>query len=174
MSHQTLGDGDLRSGSRAPACAIDRRYSEPIGAEPHFVLGGSDGSGFAGGAGDDASPRTVASAPPSLAFVCCVESGPLEAETIRMADSLRRFGGAFATCPVYAVRSRIGPRLGNSTMAAFDRLDVTFLDAQFNRGYTWQHYLNKVYALRAVEATTDVETVCWLDRTSWCSASRPS
>ena len=35
---------------------------------------------------------------PDVTFVCCVEAGPLEAMTVRMIESLRRWGGTFCQC----------------------------------------------------------------------------
>lgn len=43
---------------------------------------------------------------PQITFVCCVELGSLEAQTVRMIESLRRWGGQFANATVFAVTLR--------------------------------------------------------------------
>ena len=40
----------------------------------------------------------------SVGFVCCVESGKLEQEAVRLVESLRRWGGRLSTAPVVAVK----------------------------------------------------------------------
>ena len=51
-----------------------------------------------------------------ITFVCCVESGSLESQTIRMVESLRRYGGKFANAPVIAVTPRFGAPLSKATL----------------------------------------------------------
>ena len=58
-------------------------------------------------------------------FVCCVESGWLETQTIRLVESLRKFGGTFSQEPVIAVTPRFGPPLSKRTHAQFRELGVT-------------------------------------------------
>ncbi len=49
---------------------------------------------------------------PDCAFVLSVERGKLEAQAILLVESLRRFGGAYANCPVYAVSPRPSRQIG--------------------------------------------------------------
>ena len=101
---------------------------------------------------------------PSTTFVCCVESGPLERQTLLMIDTLRRFGGRFADAPVVAVRPRLGPPLERATRRAFDRLHVEYLDiSRQKRRYAWLHFLNKPCCLAAVEERADTDCVGFLD-----------
>ncbi len=100
---------------------------------------------------------------PQTTFVCCVESGWLEQQAIRMIESLRRWGGCFADAPVYAVTPRFGPPLARSTHASFERLDVNYLRFQANNRYAWKSFLNKHYALAAVEEICGTTFVGWLD-----------
>ena len=65
--------------------------------------------------------------PKDIAVVCCVEAGPLELMTVRMVESLRRFGGRFSRMDVFAVTPRFGASLLRSTLRAFQALDVRYL-----------------------------------------------
>ena len=62
-----------------------------------------------------------------ITFVCCVESGWLKVQTVRMIESLRRWGGQFANAPVFAVTPRLDPLLMYKTRRAFDNLYVKYL-----------------------------------------------
>lgn len=98
-----------------------------------------------------------------LSFVCCVESGFLEAQTLRMVESLRKFGSTFANAPVIAVTPRRGPPLSKRTLDSFARLDARHIyDARPSR-YEWFNFLNKPLALRAAEREVTTPYVCWLD-----------
>jgi len=72
---------------------------------------------------------------PDITFVCCVESGSLESQTIRMVESLRRYGGKFSTAPVIAVTPWFGPPLSKSTLQVFDNLKVTYLRPQIKQQF---------------------------------------
>jgi len=100
---------------------------------------------------------------PDITFVCCVESGSLESQTIRMVESLRRYGGKFSTAPVIAVTPRFGPPLSKSTLQVFDNLKVTYLRPQIKTNYSWFKFLNKPLALVAAEEHITSAAVCWLD-----------
>ncbi|MBW4516565.1 MAG: hypothetical protein KME11_15250 [Timaviella obliquedivisa GSE-PSE-MK23-08B] len=98
-----------------------------------------------------------------ITFVCCVESGPLEVQTVRMIESLRRWGGKFANAPMIAVTPRFGPPLTHATQAAFDRLQVQHLRFQSHNQYIWFNFINKPSALLAAEQHSTTEAICWLD-----------
>lgn len=100
---------------------------------------------------------------PQITFVCCVESGPLERQTVLMVESLRRWGGQFANAPVFAVTPRFGPPLANVTHQAFKKLHVEYLCIHQNSKYSWNKFLNKPYALVTVEKHTTSECIAWLD-----------
>ncbi len=100
---------------------------------------------------------------PTTAFVTCVEAGMLEDQTVRLIDSLRRFGGRLAGSEVYAVQSRFGAPIGRATRAAYDRLGVRFVHAKGNREYGWYKMLNKPVAVVEADGLTAADVVCWLD-----------
>jgi hypothetical protein len=99
----------------------------------------------------------------SITFVCCVESGPLEEPTIRLAESLRRFAGAFASEPLIAVTPRPGPPLSRQTLNTFDKLEVQYIRFNPESPYSWYSFLNKPLALAHVEQLRSSESMCWLD-----------
>ncbi len=103
----------------------------------------------------------MAAAP--ICFVACVESGPLEAQTVRLAESLRRFGGALAGAEVLAVTARFGPPLARWTRQRFAELEVRHERVPSHPRYAWYHYLNKPLALAAAEGLTDAPVLAWLD-----------
>ena len=47
----------------------------------------------------------------SLAFLLCVEAGPLEPQTLLLVRSIRRWAGEYAGNPIHAFRPRVGPNL---------------------------------------------------------------
>ena len=98
-----------------------------------------------------------------VCIVACVESGPLEAQTVRLAESIRRFGGALADSELLAVTARFGPPLARQTRRRFDELGVRHERVASHPRYAWYHYLNKPLALAAVENLTDAPVVAWLD-----------
>lgn len=87
----------------------------------------------------------------------------MEPPTVRLIESLRRWGGAFAECPVIAVMPRRGPGLSSHTLAAFKRHDVRFVYAPTGSPYAWFRFYNKPLALALAEKQTDSEMVAWLD-----------
>lgn len=100
---------------------------------------------------------------PNTTFVCCVESGSLEDQTLRMIESLRRYGGKFATSPVIAVTPRFGPPLSQTTLQVFQDLDVVYIRRRIKTNYPWFKFLNKPLALVAAENHITSEAVAWMD-----------
>lgn len=98
-----------------------------------------------------------------ISFVCCVESGWLETQTVRMIESLRRWGGKFANAPIYAVTPRFGPPITRKTRELFERYQVNHLILNDQNKYSWNKFLNKLTALMAVEKVAQTESIAWLD-----------
>ena len=99
----------------------------------------------------------------AVSFVCCVEAGLLEEMTIRLVESLRRWGGAFADAQVFAVVARHGPALHRRTLDEFKRLNVLCLNEPSGSHYEWFPYYNKPVALAAVEKISSTDLIAWLD-----------
>jgi len=98
-----------------------------------------------------------------ITFVCCVESGTLECQTIRMVESLRKYGGKFSSAPVIAVTPRFGPPLSRHTLQTFRKMNVMHIRSYSKTNYSWFKFLNKPLALVAAEQYITSESVCWLD-----------
>lgn len=99
---------------------------------------------------------------PSISFVFAVESGWLESLTNRAVESLRRWGGAFADAPVFAIVTR-GPRLSSETLDTFKRLNVTYLYQPAKSRYSWFGYYHKPLVMAAADTLAKTETIAWLD-----------
>jgi hypothetical protein len=100
---------------------------------------------------------------PSMTVVACVESGMLEPLTIRMVDSLRRFGGRFAHVDVVAVTPRITPPLSRGTRRRMEELGIRHVRLHPKNPYAWHHYTNKAEAIAAVEQEVNSEAIAWVD-----------
>jgi len=98
-----------------------------------------------------------------ILFVCCVESGVLEAMCVRLFESLRLFGGRFAASPAMAVTPRFGPPLGRGTLRAFEELDVEYVRVPLESRFSWFHFLNKHAALRHAEDHASTSLIAYLD-----------
>jgi hypothetical protein len=98
-----------------------------------------------------------------ITFVCCVESGFLEAQTVRMIESLRRWGGKLASSPIFAVTPRFGPPLTKKTLEIFTKFNVNYIRSYPQSQYSWFKFLNKPLALAIAEEHISTESVCWLD-----------
>jgi hypothetical protein len=100
---------------------------------------------------------------PSMTVVACVESGELEPKTIRMVESLRRFGGRFAGLDVVAVTPRRGAPLQAATRRRLAELGVEPVRIRPKTRYVWHHYMNKAQAVMAVEELVDTDAILWMD-----------
>jgi hypothetical protein len=96
-------------------------------------------------------------------FVLCVESGLLEPMTVRAVESLRLFGGRFASAPVLAITPRLGAPLSSCTRRRFRELDVEHVRLASRRRFSWYHYLNKPAALAKAEQLAATELIVFLD-----------
>lgn len=105
----------------------------------------------------------AASSPVDATFVLCVESGPLETQTVMAVESLRRWGGRFAECPVLAITPRRGAPLTRQTRSAFDRLGVSWHGFEARHDAGWYGPMNKPAALERADALATTDTVVWMD-----------
>lgn len=98
-----------------------------------------------------------------VTFVCCIESGRLESQTILMLTTLRENGGALAGAPALAVIGRPGKPLATSTRTALSKLGVTLVQAHKYNDASWFNYSNKVAAVSYVQEHAKTATAVWLD-----------
>ena len=100
---------------------------------------------------------------PDLAFMTCIERGPLEAEALLLYASLRRFGGAFANLPIYAVTPRPGHSISDATRRILADLQVEYLELPLNLDFPEEGFYNKAVATAYLEQHTSHELLAWLD-----------
>ena len=107
--------------------------------------------------------RALADGAPSLAFLLCVEAGPLEAQALLLCRSIRRWGGALASAPVHAYRPREGEPLAESTRVELDALDVRLVEEPLNREHSYYPMANKVHACAHAERHLEAEVLVFCD-----------
>jgi len=100
---------------------------------------------------------------PPVAFVTCIERGPLEAQALLLYESIRRFGGAFSRCPIYAFSPRAGYAISTDTRRRLKALSVEWVDAELNRELAYFPFANKPFAAAYVEALHRHEVLVTLD-----------
>lgn len=99
----------------------------------------------------------------SLAFLMCVERGPLKAQSLLCVESLRRWGGALAGVPVYAFAPRPGREPGRDTVEALRDLGVELVDLPLNQRHAEHPTWNKVFVAAWAERELDHETIVFTD-----------
>ena len=101
---------------------------------------------------------------PSITFITCIESGILEHEVLLMVETLRRFGGRFAHCPLIALTPRevIVP-LKPSSRLALDRLGVQLVQQNVRHRYRWWNFMNKPTALILARPLIKTKYAVWID-----------
>jgi lipopolysaccharide biosynthesis glycosyltransferase len=100
---------------------------------------------------------------PSISFFCCIESGPLETNVIRMVESLRRWGGQYKDAPVLAITPRPGGALLEATRLRLMELGVTHQVLHLPGKYTWFRFMNKAKAFKIAHNLLKTEILVWLD-----------
>ncbi len=105
----------------------------------------------------------MADARQSLAFLLCVEAGPLERQSILLADSIRRWAGGYADDPIHAFRLRTGPRLAPETYLTLEQLGVILHEEVLNRAHHDYVHANTIYAMAWAEDHLDAEVIVWCD-----------
>lgn len=100
---------------------------------------------------------------PSLCFVNCIESGPMEQQAVMLAESIQRWGGKFADCNHYMVMPRLSAPIANRTKDQLEKLGVNVVRINPQHKATWYANLNKATALKYVEEIASEEMICWLD-----------
>lgn len=96
-------------------------------------------------------------------IVTCVEFGPLEAQVLMLAESLRAFGGIWKNVDFVAVKPRRGPGISSRTLREFRRLGVEFIDEKFNVALAWWNNANKSSVMAQLETRVSSPYITWMD-----------
>lgn len=99
----------------------------------------------------------------STTIVTCVEAGPIEAQVLMLAESLRAFGGTFAKTDFVAVKPRRGPSISAATLKGFKRLQVEFVDERMNVELDWWNNANKSCVMSQLETRVSTPNITWMD-----------
>lgn len=100
---------------------------------------------------------------PDVGFVACVEAGVLEAQTLLLFNSIRRYGGRFRNCPLYALSPRAGNAISKKTRQDLDELGVVYVEKVLNTDCTEYGSANRVAAAAYIEQTSPHEILVILD-----------
>jgi hypothetical protein len=115
-------------------------------------------------------PLGSTDAEPTVGFVCCIESGFLEDQTVLMASSIRRFGGTMADAPIFAVSPRAGHEPSAATIDALRALGVEVVVEPLNVDHPGYGMANKFAAGLWVEERADTDILVFVDSdTMFCA-----
>ena len=98
-----------------------------------------------------------------VAFIICTEAGDLENKSLLLSRSIRMFGGAFQTCPIYSFQPRKGQSLNLKTLREFETLEVEHKDKVLNRDFHDYPLANKPMVCRFAEENFSHELLVFLD-----------
>jgi hypothetical protein len=99
----------------------------------------------------------------SLAFVACVERGPLEDQVVLLARSIRRHAGRFRDAPIFTFQPRAGTAIAGETLDALRGLGVSHSTEPLNVRHADCPYANKVYACARAEETLAEDILVFVD-----------
>jgi hypothetical protein len=100
---------------------------------------------------------------PDVAFVACIESGVLEAQTLLLFDSIRRYAGRFRDCSLYALSPRVGRSISKETRRKLDELEAAYIEKVLNTECHEYGSANRVAAASYIEETSAHDLLVILD-----------
>jgi hypothetical protein len=107
--------------------------------------------------------HTMNPSEPSIAFLFCTEGGPLEQESLLMAESFRRFTGRFKDAPLYSFQVRDRPDVSPETLAALANLGVQHQKVVLNTRYPDYPLANKPLLCAYAETAIAADILVFLD-----------
>ena len=100
---------------------------------------------------------------PEVGFVACIEGGVLEAQTLLLFASIRRFAGRFCEAPLYALSPRAGHAISPAGLRKLEALEVVYIDRILNIECPEYGSANRVAAAAYIEETCTHEILVILD-----------
>ena len=85
-------------------------------------------------------------APATLAFVLCIEATAIEAQALRLCQSIRAHCGAYATAPIYAICPRPRHAPSPRTRARLTELQVVYVEEDLNQTGSPYLPINRIVA----------------------------
>ncbi|HLL76604.1 MAG TPA: hypothetical protein VK421_15225 [Pyrinomonadaceae bacterium] len=108
-------------------------------------------------------PPPAGAEKPDVGFVACIEGGALEAQTLLLFDSIRRYAGRFSGCQLYALSPRPGNPISAGGRRRLDELGAEYVDEPLNTECPEYGTANRVAAGAHVEGTRRHEILVILD-----------
>jgi hypothetical protein len=98
-----------------------------------------------------------------VAFVACIEAGVLEAQTLLLFESIRRYAGRFKDCSLYALSPRAGHSISSGSRRKLEQFGVTHVDRELNTECPQYGSANRVAAAAYIEEMFPHEILVVLD-----------
>ena len=102
----------------------------------------------------------------TLVFVACIEPGRLEAQTVLLCRSIRRFGGRHATARIVVLQPRRTGDLRATTRAALEEARVELRRAPLGEAFPEYPIASKAFAAGQVEQDATEDVVVFVDSDS--------
>ena len=100
---------------------------------------------------------------PDVGFVACIEGGVLEAQTLLLFNSIRRYAGRFRNCSLYALSPRAGHAISKDARQKLDELGAVYVDRILNTECPEYGSANRVAAAAFIEKTFPHDILAILD-----------
>ncbi len=107
-----------------------------------------------------------------IAFIICTEPGRLEAQSLMLAESIRKFCGNLKDTPIYSFHPRVGEPIALQTRKAFEDLNVIHQQLPINEEFHDYYLANKPLVCAYAEQNIDAEILVFLDSDK-CFFSEP-
>lgn len=98
-----------------------------------------------------------------ITFVCCIEYGALENQTLLMLKTFRENAGNLRNSRILAVQPRFGATLNVNTIKTLEELSVELIIDYKNNPYKWFNYANKIAAVTIAQSIAKTDLITWLD-----------
>lgn len=99
----------------------------------------------------------------SITFVCCIEYGMLENQTLLMLKTFRENAGRLQNSRILAIKPRFGAKLNLETLKKLEDLSVELIIDTKNNPYKWFNYANKIAAVTIAQSLAKTDLIAWLD-----------
>ena len=100
---------------------------------------------------------------PDVGFVACIEGGILEAQTLLLFESIRRYAGRLNNCSLYALSPRAGHPISIAARGRLNDLGARYIDTVLNTECPEYGSANRVAAAAHIEDTCPHDILVILD-----------